>query len=90
MVASWTDGDALNRLYVVWQFDKLHGIAFKGLLNYGLANCVDHFCLAVLLDDADFIFGVECEVGAESVVEIKVHLFFLLLHLNIEVVYIIN
>jgi hypothetical protein len=52
------------------------------LLDDGLADGVDQFHFGVFLDYADFVFGLEAEVGAESVVEVQVHLLFLFLHLN--------
>ncbi len=84
MVAGRTDGYALYRFDVVWEFDKLHDFSFEILFDDGFADSVDHFHAIVFLDDSDFILGFEGEVGPEGVVEVQIYLFFLFLHdLNI-------
>lgn len=70
MVASGTDGDALDGFYVVWQFDKLHGFIIEILFYDGFSYGIDHFHACVFFDDSDFVFGLECEVGSEGVVEV--------------------
>ena len=78
------DGDALDGLDIVGELDELHAFGLELLLDDGLPDGVNYFHLAVLLDDADLVLGLEQEVGAEGVVQVQVDLLLGLLHLNIE------
>ena len=78
------DGDALDGLYVVGEFDELHALRLELLLDDGLSDRVHDLHLAVLLYYAYFVLGLQQEVGPEGVVQVQVDLLLGLLHLKLE------
>ncbi len=82
MVFGWGNGNTLNAFDIIREFNKFHCFILQRLFDYCLADCIDHLHASVFFNDADLILVVECEIGAERVIEIQIHFLFLLLHLN--------